>query len=337
MTSRLVPLDGAQNVRDIGGYRSVFGADVARGRVFRGDALSRLTQTGVNKLADLGLRTVIDFRTSGEILLGGTDRLPPGVTAVSLPVTGGELGAFSDLIAGGDHELQEEALGHGRAADFMVQTYRDFAADQRQRERFGAALRLIADKPYGLPLLYHCTSGSHRSGFLTALLLTALGVPREPVMRDYLLSNDAHRAAYAKLSLDLAKTGLLRDPGLLRPVLELSPSYLDAAYEEAWRRYGSFGAFLTRGLGVSERTLNALREALLALAPASRAEAVEPPPGDEDEQHRQRDPGAHVGQPGAGLVLPQRVSGQGCGHGRDVGQVGGGGDRPEAPARGSQP
>jgi protein-tyrosine phosphatase len=268
MTSRLVPLDGAQNVRDIGGYRSVFGSEVARGRVFRGDALSRLTQADVTRLGDLGLRTVIDFRTSGEILLGGTDRLPPGVTAVSVPVAGGELGAFSDLIASGEHGLQEQVLGDGRAADFMVQTYRGFVADQRQRDRFGGAMRMIADPAYGRPLLYHCTSGSHRSGWMTALLLTAAGVPREAVMHDYLRSNDFHRAAYAKLSLDLARTGLMSDPGLLRPVLELSPAYLDAAMEEAWRRHGSFGAFLTGGLGVSETLLASLREALFALVPA---------------------------------------------------------------------
>jgi hypothetical protein len=60
----------------------------------------------------------------------------------------------------------------------------------------------------------------------------------------------------------------MSDPGLLRPVLELSPAYLDAAMEEAWRRYGSFGAFLTGGLGASETLLASLREALFALVPA---------------------------------------------------------------------
>ena len=131
------------------------------------------------KLGDLGLRTVVDFRTPGEILLGGTDRLPPGVTAVSLPVAGRELGAFSDLIGTGEYGLQEEVLGDGRAADFMVQTYRGFVTGPRQRDRFGMALRMIAEGSYGLPLLYHCTSGSHRSGWMTALLLTTAGVPRE--------------------------------------------------------------------------------------------------------------------------------------------------------------
>ena len=83
------------------------------------------------------------------------------------------------------------------------------------------------------------------------------------VMSDYLLSNDVYRARYFKLGNDLAKTGMMRDPGLLRPILELSPAYLDAAFDEVWRRYGSFGAFLSRGLDVDGQTLLQLRDALM--------------------------------------------------------------------------
>jgi protein-tyrosine phosphatase len=264
VTGRHVPLDGAVNVRDVGGYRTVFGPEVARDRLFRADALSKLTPAAVDKLGDLRLRTVIDFRTPGEILIGGQDRLPPAATLVSLPVTGGELGAFYDVIASGDHRLQAEVLGGGRAADFMVQVNRDFVADPHQREAFGIALRMMADASYGLPLLYHCTSGKDRTGWMTAIVLTTLGVPRETVLHDYLLSNDYHRAGYAKLTFDLARTGMMRDPELLRPVLEQSPTYLDAAYDEALRRYGSFGAFLARGLDAGQDTVRHLREALLA-------------------------------------------------------------------------
>ena len=55
----------------------------------------------------------------------------------------------------------------------------------------------------------------------------------------------------------------MADPGLLRPVLEQSATYLGAAFEEADRRYGSFGRFLAYGLEVSEVMLTELRQALL--------------------------------------------------------------------------
>src|SRR6266700_6142158 len=249
--SRHVVLDGAVNVRDIGGYRIVGGPEVVRGRLFRGDALSQLTSADVERLDWLGLRTVIDFRTPGEVLIGGDDRLPYAVEFAHLPVSGGDLGSVYELIASGDHDLQRRELGDGRAASFLAEMNRGFVADGRQREAFGAALQLTCS-PGRLPLLYHCTSGKDRAGWMTAIVLTALGVPRELVLRDYLLSNDFHRTGYAKLRLDLVKTGIVADPELLRPVLEQSATYLAAAFEEADRRYGSVGRFLTHGLEVTE-------------------------------------------------------------------------------------
>jgi protein-tyrosine phosphatase len=259
---RHVVLDGAVNVRDIGGYRSAYGQEVMPGRLFRGDSLSRLSSADVERLDRLGLRVVIDFRSAGEVLLGGGDRLPYGAEYVHLPVSGGDLGALYELIASGDHERQRRELGDGRAASFMAEMNRGFVADARQREAFGAALRRLGT-PGQLPLLYHCTAGKDRAGWMTAIVLTALGVPRELVLRDYLLSNDYHRAGYDKLRLDLVKTGIVADPGLLRPVLEQSATYLGAAFEEADRRYGSFGRFLAYGLEVSEVMLAELRRSLL--------------------------------------------------------------------------
>jgi protein-tyrosine phosphatase len=260
--SRHIGLDGAVNVRDLGGYRSTYGTDLARGRIYRGDALSQLTVDDVSTIASLGLRTVIDFRTPGEILVSGTDRLPPGLAPVSMPVAGGDLGTLYEIIASGDHERQRSELSDGRAASLMVEINQGFVAEPRQREAFGAALRLLCI-PGRLPALYHCSGGKDRAGWMTAVILTILGVPREFVLRDYLLSNDFHRTEYQKLRYDLIKTGIVRDPELLRPIMEQSPTYLAAAFEEAERRYGSFGAYVTHGLQVGRSSLTELRHAML--------------------------------------------------------------------------
>ena len=252
----------AANVRDIGGYRSTCGLEVLRGRLFRGDALSQLSGPDLERLARLGLRTVIDFRTPGEILLSGPDRLPAGVQSAILPVIGGDLRGVYELITSGDHGRQRRELGDGRAAWYMVQMNRGFVADVRQREAFGTALRLVCT-PGRLPLLYHCSSGKDRAGWMTAIVLTVLGVSRELVVRDYLLSNDFHRTGYVKLRFDLVKTGIVADPELLRPIMEQSATYLGAAFEEVDRRYGSFGAFLRCGLDVSDDMLSELQRGLL--------------------------------------------------------------------------
>lgn len=260
--SRHIRLDGAVNVRDIGGYRSSYGTEVARGRLFRGDALSQLTVDDVSTLGSLWLRTIIDFRTPGEILVSGSDRLPPGLAPVSMPVGGGDLGAIYEVVASGDHARQRDELSDGRAASLMVDINRGFVADPRQREAFGDALRLLCG-PGRLPALYHCSGGKDRAGWMTAVILTILGVPREQVLRDYLLSNDFHRTGYQKLRFDLVKTGIVGDAELLRPILEQSPTYLAAAFEEAERRYGSFSAYVTHGLQVGKPELTGLRHEML--------------------------------------------------------------------------
>src|SRR5260370_26144327 len=104
--SRHVALDGAVNVRDIGGYRSAYGLEVTRGWLFRGDSLSQLTPSDTERLDRLGLRTVVDFRTPGEVLLSGADPLPYGIESASLPVSGGDRGPNDKLIATRDHRRQ---------------------------------------------------------------------------------------------------------------------------------------------------------------------------------------------------------------------------------------
>ena len=75
---------------------------------------------------------------------------------------------------------------------------------------------------------------------MTAVVLTALGVPRELVLRDYLLSNDFHRTGYQKLRMDLVKTGIVADPELLRPIMEHKPKLYDSADVEVAGLYWHF-------------------------------------------------------------------------------------------------
>jgi len=230
-----------------------------------GAALARAAQ-GSREL-EVGAGRRIDLKTRPARAPGRRRERGSGLKLGALDIGerqsgGGDLGAVYELIAAGDHERQQRELGDGRAAELMVDINRGFVTDVRQREAFGAALRLLCS-PGRLPLLYHCTSGKDRAGWMTAIVLTALGVPRELVLRDYLVSNDLHRTGYAKLRLDLVKTGIVRDPELLRPILEQSATYLSAAFEEADRRYGSFDRFLAGGLEVGAEMLSELRRALL--------------------------------------------------------------------------
>lgn len=260
---RQVPLQGAVNVRDLGGYLTYDGARVRHGLVYRGDHLGKLSDADVAVLGGLGLARVIDFRIPLEVQSDGSDRLPSGTALVSRPVTdNGLYGQLLAAIGSRDPVRQEQMLGGGRAAAFMTEVYRTFVTSPANRERFGTTLRELAAPGAG-PHLYHCTSGKDRTGWTSWLLLTLLGVPERAATEDYLASNTFRAANDARVREGLRQAGLMQNPDLIVPLQEVRQPYLDAALTEVRTAYGSVYHYLTTGLGLDLRTLAALRARLV--------------------------------------------------------------------------
>ncbi|MEV0375232.1 tyrosine-protein phosphatase [Streptomyces sp. NPDC050636] len=117
----------------------------------------------------------------------------------------------------------------------------------------------LAADPGSYALAYHCEGGKDRTGWATAALLTALGVDRDTVTRDYLATNDhaatSNAATLAKQTPEMAAR--------LKPMLDARAEYLNASFDEVKARFGTFDAYLRDGLGLSEQDLERLREALL--------------------------------------------------------------------------
>lgn len=255
-----IALQGAANVRDLGGIATAPGQNVVSGQLIRGDSLSKLTDDDLDTLGQLSLRTVIDFRSQPEVVHLGADRLPPGAEPVELPISAGELDQFTSVF--GNLERQRELLGDGGAARFMERVNRNFISSDEHREQFARALRLIADDARR-PVLFHCTAGKDRTGWMTAVLLTVLDVPREMIVADYLATNEYVWPAYEKQLGPLAQLGQV-DLNVFKPLLVQDPAYLDAAFDEVAIRYGSFEKFLDNGLGFDGGDTERLRSALLA-------------------------------------------------------------------------
>ncbi|MFE2364297.1 tyrosine-protein phosphatase [Streptomyces virginiae] len=262
-TIRQIVLQGAVNVRDLGGHRTWTGGQVRQGLVYRSDALSKLTDTDVTTVSGLGLTKVIDFRIPMEVQYDGADRLPAGLSPTARPVS--DLGLYGTLvgaIGSGDPVKQEQMLGGGRAEAYMRDIYRTFVTSPENRAQFAATLREIADGRQG-PVLYHCTSGKDRTGWMSYVLLRALAVPEDTAERDYLASN-TFRAAYdAKVRAGLKQSGRMQNPDLLIPLQEVRQDYLDSATAQLEADYGSFYGYLTQGLGLDLRTLAKLQTKLV--------------------------------------------------------------------------
>lgn len=261
---RQIPLQGAVNVRDLGGYRTYDGERVRYGQVYRADALVKLTDADVATLAGLRLKKVVDFRVPAEVQYDGPDRLPAGLAPTARPISdNGLFATLMTVIDSRDPVKQEEMLGNGKADAFMRDVYRTFVTDGPNRAQFAATLRDVARGSKASPLLYHCTAGKDRTGWTSYLLLRAVGVPERTALRDFLVSN-TYRASYdAKVREGLKQSGLMQNPDLLIPLQEVRTGYLEAALTEVKKEYGSLNGYLRKGLGLDTRTILALRERMV--------------------------------------------------------------------------
>jgi protein-tyrosine phosphatase len=255
VAERRLPLVGARNFRDLGGYASADGRRVRWGRLFRSDDLAGLSAEDLAQLRRLGLRLVCDLRSQKE-RAAEPNRGVGDLEQLALPVA--EQGVAP-------HFVRNEILSGGIAAlameRVMLQAYRDFATEHTQV--WATLLRRLAD-PAALPGLVHCSVGKDRTGFAAALVLLALGVPRETVFADYLLSNHYLESWRRSLLRWVPIASLFRaEPADLAPILEARPEYLEAALEAIDERHGSFERYLSEALGLDAALRAALEANLL--------------------------------------------------------------------------
>jgi protein-tyrosine phosphatase len=174
-SDRTVPLEGASNFRDLGGYPTVDGRRVLRGRVYRADGLGMLTPTDLDVIDAVGIRTVIDLRTSREIDERG--RFPVDVESV-------QWHHLSVVDQTWDHA--GEMAADRPVENVLADAYADMLAEGAPR--FAVAFRLLAETG-ALPAVFHCAAGKDRTGLLAALLLGSLGVDHDEIAADFALTD----------------------------------------------------------------------------------------------------------------------------------------------------
>ncbi|MEZ0064301.1 protein-tyrosine phosphatase [Streptacidiphilus sp. MAP12-20] len=263
---RSLGLQGAVNARDLGGYRTVEGRTVRFGVALRGDALHRATDEDIAALEALGVRWVIDLRGLNEVTENGADRVPAGAALEAQPVYATDHDiyvALRDTLAAQDADAQRALLGDGGAERLMTEMYGWFVTDAEIRGRFAETVRALC-RPERVPLFFHCTAGKDRTGWTAAIVLTALGVDRETVYEDYLLTNDRTGELIERIMESMGTRGIMREPELMRPIMHADRAYLDAAFDAVAAGWPSFDAFLSEGLGLTDEDLEGLRKNLLA-------------------------------------------------------------------------
>ena len=245
------------NLRDIGGYRTTDGRWVRMGMIYRADQFDRLTDADLATLDTLDPAVVIDLRTQSE-RTREPDRLPSRARGLVLDVA-----ADSNGSLGGDMRQAMAAIASGKGADMLTSANRDFVSLPSARTAYTTMMHNLAKGEDGA-VIYHCTAGKDRTGWATAVILTLLGVPRETVMADYMLSNTYLRAKNEKAMEMFKASGAPFDVSFLEPVMTVRPAFLQAAFDEVEQRYGSFDAYARDALGMTPQDIAALRDRYLA-------------------------------------------------------------------------
>lgn len=258
LATRLVPLEGGCNFRDLGGYATTDGRRVRPGQLYRSGVMSYFTPADSATLTALGVRTICDLRRDNE-----RNNEP---TAWPVEV---------NLVAW-DEEMAMEKRGElswrdssnlEQAREVMRQTYRTMPT--WLHSRLVGLFELLANN--AVPLVFHCAAGKDRTGLSAALILHCLGVPRETIYRDYEFTNRAvdlgaflqhHRTARLGLSSDKQPLTAM-DEALRQAILRADSDYLTAGLNQIEQDHGSLDGYLRDVLGVSDAARAEIRRNLL--------------------------------------------------------------------------
>lgn len=244
LADRLVKLDGTDNFRDAGGYRTADGHWVKMGVVYRSNALNNLTDADIAKLKRLGISVDYDLRMTSE-RTAGPDRLPRGVRYVVANVTG-------DSTSTTDLPTTVEG-----AEQLMTDGEKSMVSSATAKDAYSTVFNgILADADGSL---YHCTAGKDRTGWASAVLLTALGVPRETVFEDYLASNTYRAAANAAALAAMPAA----QAAVYKPLLDVRAEYLNSGFDEVKDQYGSFASYEKKALGLDAKDIKRLKSELL--------------------------------------------------------------------------
>ncbi|MDR1301900.1 MAG: tyrosine-protein phosphatase [Treponema sp.] len=228
---RLLPLEGVHNLRDLGGYPAQEGRQLRWGKLYRAGDLHGLTEQDQAFLEKRHIKTIVDFRGVKEKRRAPNCGFATLVQTFELPIEAGNILDLCAVETGVSGEALMREL-YGR----MVET---------ARPQYRAFFKILAD-PGHIPLLFHCSAGKDRTGLAAAFILSALGVDREWIYRDYLLS-----AAYLK---SLIRQWLTADPHL-EPVLSVRRAYLEAAFVTIDAAFGGINRYIQEDLAVDVAAL----------------------------------------------------------------------------------
>ena len=259
-----VELEGAVNVRDVGGLPTVDGRTTRAGVLLRADNLQDLTEQDVAHVVEQrGVRTVVDLRSTGEVHLEGPTPLQQaGVRHHHLSLIPEYPGESDEAEA--DRAVPTRAARAGQSRTDMTGYYVGYLEDAPHN--LATALRLLADPDTG-PALVHCAAGKDRTGTVVALALSLAGVTREAVVADYVRSAERIDGILARLQSSATYADELK--GVTTDDVVPVAGSMERLLDHVDREYGGVHG-LAMAIGVDEETVARLAVRLVGTSPRAR-------------------------------------------------------------------
>lgn len=267
-----IGLNSVGNARELGGCLTADGKRVRGGVLLRTAALVKLSPEDAQRLErEYHLAAVVDFRTTDEQRhqpdphISGAQNHTLSIMEMSdIPgVTDEALKRYLDTRNGGDGmALLNMTLEMDLIDEFFYVT---LLTSERGRAGYRRFFRLLLELEEGKAILWHCTDGKDRTGLAAMLLLTALGVDRETILADYLLTNEYNARQLAMVQAAFAGRELNEHQRRMVSFLSggVAEEFLNNAYAALEERWGSVEGYLEAELGVGAAERRALREKFL--------------------------------------------------------------------------
>lgn len=253
--SRTLALDGGINFRDLGGYATGDGRTVRWRTLLRGGHLASLSDRDIVTLEALPLTHIHDLRKADE-QQRTPNRAVSALTFDDYQMQIGSLARFWDYLENG-------GLSADSAHQLVTQGYRHCVP--RVTRKLSQILRCLLEN-IGHASLFHCTAGKDRTGIVVATVLSALGVDRQTIIEDYLLTLEYfdNKPLLAIVEQHLRNAGVTQwERSWLQPYISVHEDNIVQFFAGIDEQFGSIDRFVGEGLGFSEQQVGQLRDGYL--------------------------------------------------------------------------
>jgi protein-tyrosine phosphatase len=258
LAERIVPLKNFSNFRDLGGYKTKDDKTVKWGLFYRSEDLSNLKDDDLKYFESLGIKYVLDYRSEDEVSRNPDVqvRLVKNINIPGMNIKGND---NLDMTSYVEQVLQVNEVNIN-PEELLKEAYKTMPLDNpAYKELFN-----IFKNPENTAILQHCTAGKDRTGVGSALILLALNVDEDIVIKDYLESNN-NRKSFTKNIMETYKD-FMKDEKvkkMIEGVLGVDEMFIKSSLNSIKNKYGTYEEYFKNEYGLDKHELDRLRKLYL--------------------------------------------------------------------------